>query len=81
MAIVKYYGFLRSKTKHGVDIIDVRNIRALLKSISENYDVPYKDLKRCVIYVDNIDIDKLDRLNTKLEKNSIVMILSASAGG
>lgn len=81
MAIAKYYGAVRLKTNQNIDLFKARDVKTLLKSISKKYDIPYIELKKNLIYVNNVDIDRMDRLKTRLDHNDVVMIMGVTAGG
>lgn len=81
MAIVKYYGHIRTKTNQNIDIFNARDIKAVLEVISNKYNIPYSELKTSIILVNNKDIELLKKSRTKLKSDDVVMILSPCAGG
>ncbi len=56
-------------------------VKELLSNLALRYDKKYKDLKKFLIYVNDVNITALRMFRTKLNDGDVIMMLSPSSGG
>lgn len=81
MIEVKFFGTARLALNMKSTQAEASTVDELLKKIAEQANVPPKKMKQFLIYVNEINIDKLQRFRTKLKEGDKVMVLSPSSGG
>lgn len=81
MIEVKMFGTARLALKMKSTQVDADNVKDMLKKVAHQAGVPEKKMKQYLIFVNEINIDKLHRFRTKLHDGDTVMILSPSSGG
>lgn len=82
MVKVRFFGIVRLKTQKSSIEIQANRIDDLLYKIANTCkEITLDDLKKCIIYVNGIDISKLKLYKTKLKEEDEVHILSPAAGG
>lgn len=79
---VKFYGMIRLNSRISEISLEAKNIEELILLIDKKIDQLHAiDLKNCIIVVNGVNMCKLKRLKTPLEKGDEVIFLSPASGG
>ncbi|MEG1529183.1 MAG: MoaD/ThiS family protein [Clostridia bacterium] len=81
MIEVRFFGTARLNLNMKYLELDAKSVSELLKKIEIEANVPPKFARNYLIYVNEVNIDKLKRFRTKLNDGDKIMILSPSSGG
>ncbi len=81
MIEVKLFGTARLDLNMKETQIEADTVKDLLKGIAKQAGVPDKKMKQFLVYVNEVNIDQLQRFKTKLVDGDKIMILSPSSGG
>ena len=81
MVKVYLYGTARVKFKDKLLEVDCKSIQEVLEYIANKYNVKVSDVKQHLIFVNEVNIDKLKLYKTPLKDGDIVYLLSPASGG
>ncbi len=81
MVKIKFFGIARVKFQVREVEIDAKSINAALVLLAEKFSVKTRDLKKFLIYVNEVNISNLKMYRTELKDGDVVMFLSPSSGG
>ncbi|MDD4839309.1 MAG: MoaD/ThiS family protein [Clostridia bacterium] len=81
MVYVKFFGSARVKFEKKEMEADCSDIKTLLQIISKEFGVEVKDVKQFLVYVNEVNINKLKMWRTKLSDGDKIMLLSPASGG
>lgn len=81
MVEVRFYGISRIKLGRKEMNIDAESVKELQSKIAEELALPIKDVSNFLVFVNEVNIDKLKGFKTKLHDGDTVMFLSPSSGG
>jgi len=78
---VTFYGIARIKFNRKDVFVEGSTVKEALTNVCATINIPFKDIKQFLIYVNEVNIQELQMLNTKLNENDTIMLLSPSSGG
>lgn len=81
MIAVKLFGLFRNKTDKYEYSISAARLDELLEKLEIESNIPLKDLKNGVIFVNSKPFEKLKKFKTPLNNGDEVAILSPASGG
>ncbi|MCR4660657.1 MAG: MoaD/ThiS family protein [Clostridia bacterium] len=81
MVTVKLFGTARVKFKDREVQLDVPTMKDVLNALAEKYNVPVKDFKQYVYFVNDVNISDLQKYKTQLKDGDIIMVISLGSGG
>ncbi len=81
MVKVKFFGASRHIFGRSEVTVEATTVRGLLKTLSVVCSCEQKELKRYLIFVNDVNIVNLKMWRTKLEDGDVVMFLSPASGG
>ena len=82
MVKVKFYGMIRLNAGLAELALEAKTIGELIGLIDYNVEgLNEKDLKNCIILVNEINVLKLKKLKTLLKDGDEVLFLSPASGG
>lgn len=81
MVKIKLFGIARVKFQVREVEIDAKSINDALVLLAEKFGVKSRDLKKFLIYVNEVNISQLKMYRTELKDGDVVMFLSPSSGG
>lgn len=81
MVKVRFFGMARINfDKKGFET-EAATVKELVHKVAEATGIDEKEAKQYLIYVNEVNIDKLNRFRTKLHDGDEVLFLSPSSGG
>ena len=82
MILVRFFGTLRLSIGESRLEIEAERIDQLLVKINQKYNkIGIKQLKNSVIFINNQNINKLERFKSRLKDGDEVLFISAIGGG
>lgn len=81
MVHIKFFGTARVKFGKKEMDADAKNVKELLKIVADEFGVTVKDMKQFLVYVNEVNINKLSMWRTKLYDADQIMFLSPASGG
>lgn len=81
MVKVRFFGMARINFDRKEMQLEAASVKELTEKIATETGLDAKDIKQYLIFVNEINIDKLKRFRTKLEDGDEVLFLSPSSGG
>jgi len=81
MVTVKFFGIARIKFQEKEICVESSSVKELCEVIAKRYNVPVKDVKQFLIYVNEVNIVDLKTFRTPLKDGDKLMFLSPSSGG
>ncbi len=81
MVNVRLFGMARINFDKKSLQIEATSVKELVQKMAKMTGIPEKDAKQYLIFVNEINIDKLKRFRTKLNDGDEVLFLSPSSGG
>lgn len=82
MIKVRFFGKIRIQIQTSYMDIEANSIDELFRKIEKNNDnIKYKELKKAIIFVNDVNILKLTKYKTPLQSGDEVVILSPVGGG
>lgn len=82
MILVRFFGTLRLSIGESRLEMEVERIDQLLVKINQKYNkIGIKQLKNSVIFINNQNINKLERFKSRLKDGDEVLFISAMGGG
>ncbi len=81
MITVTFFGFARDAFKTNKIEVEARSVRELLHYLADTYDIKYREIKKFVIFVNEVNITQLHMYLTKLNPGDKVLFMSPVSGG
>ncbi len=82
MILVRFFGTLRLSIGESRLEMEAERIDQLLVKINQKYNkIGIKQLKNSVIFINNQNINKLERFKSRLKDGDEVLFISAMGGG
>ncbi len=81
MVNVRLFGMARINFDKKAFQIEAASVKELVQKMAKMTGIPKSDAKQYLIFVNEINIDKLKRFRTKLNDGDEVLFLSPSSGG
>ncbi|MCG8514302.1 MAG: MoaD/ThiS family protein [Halanaerobiales bacterium] len=82
MILVRFFGTLRLSIGESRLEMEAERIDQLLVKINQKYNkIGIKQLKNAVIFINNQNINKLERFKSRLKDGDEVLFISAMGGG
>jgi len=81
MVKVTFYGIARINFNRKDILVNGSTIKEALTNVCKEVNIPYKDIKKYLIYVNDKNIQELKMFNTPLNDKDEIMLLSPSSGG
>lgn len=82
MIKVRFFGKIRMEIQTSYMDIEANSIDELFRKIEKNdANIKYKELKKAIIFVNDVNIFKLTKYKTPLQSGDEVIILSPVGGG